>query len=910
MSLIQFFRASALESDTKNYMNKILIVLLNTLILSIAPLPVHALVSDEIQHVYCAGNSLKIVEEYENEILSGSACTSLILADLNTILQINGPDKTISLLKELTRSAVTDAEKVYVQDVVRLFEELHRKDMPKGSNIWDIYDNTKERIPKSIVALQYSNNTFFLSGKNKISVIDYRNGFIPVQQYTQDFNSIGLCSGSFKADKPVIISIYSNMEYVCYINGKKVCVNASTDKKRLIRMFHVTPDDGFTVAVYYKPAEDMFLKINFNDDNYHSMDLADTENTYFHDVQWYESFYEYENLLRSKYSIKRSADTTLQLALFYESLQSLEALKYYNEALRLDNKNEYITCRYVSLLLGNKNIPGSELLIDDVFKKNTTYTSALWKYFNDCIRHTQPGDIMQVYYLPMLLYILKYQKEELLRKKINIEILLNRYPHSNDLRYIVADVISQYDIQKAITFLEAIQEPGDKEIGLLLQMYEQERLYEKIVSLLKESTTDRYFYEYIHTLIALKRYNDAKRELFKKIAQGFDTQVYSLLAMIADLEDSDGSMYRQKHEVIVSGIPFHKDYMKIYFDDYVQKTVFSRLAFETIQTNTDGLRYSCYALRFIDNSVYCYLYDIYYVNDTRQINEYAFGKDIKITQCNVYTVNENDAIEKKVISYPHNQLQQRLKDYLKNNLYRYALVEIAFQSSKSIPVMHIQQNYALSQFDMDIIAMNPEAQSCVLSEIKGDVVIGEHNLSHHRFTNYELSTQLQRDFFVMALTPESLIEWSNEQQALFKRADYLVSDTQLNSKTIEDSAKELVQKIQLFTIYKHPYTATSLIELTGCKKGTLLDAMLYARYMLAKNGIMSYIGFGCSDVCGDKLNIPNTLCFDTVLLYVPLTAEKGIWLTGDGTYPTLDEAHINNVFLIVGDEIIQKSVKK
>ncbi len=909
MSLIQFFHASALASDTINCMKKKLTVLLSILILSIVPLPVHALVNDSNQRIYCTGNSLKIVEEYEKEILTGSACISVILADLNKIVQINGIDKTLSLLKELVRSADTEAEKKYVQDVVQLFEELHHKDILKGSNRWDIYDNTKERMPKSIVALQYSKNTFFLSGKNKISVADYRNGFIPLPKYTQDFNSIGLCSGSFKASEPIILSICSNMEYVCYINGRKVCVNTSTDKKRLIRMLHITPDDGFTVAVYYKPVEDMFLKIRFYNETYTLIDLSDSENSYFHDIQWYETYYEYENLLRSQYGIHRSADTALQLALFYESLQSLEALKYYNEALKLHNNNEYVACRYLSLLLANNNIPGSKLVIQDILKKSNAYRSVLWKYFNDCINNTQSADILQVYYLPMLLHMLQYTKEELVHKEINLEVLLNRYPYSNDLRYIIADIVSQKDIKKAITLLEAVQKPNDKEIGLLLQLYEQEQLYEKIVSIL-EHTTTRYFDEYIHALIALKRYDDAKSAVFKKIAQGFDTHAYTLLATIADLEDSDGSMYRKKHEVIVSNIPWHKDYMKAYFDDYVQKTVFSRLAFETIQTNNHGLRYSCYALRFIDNSVYCYLYDIYLVNDTAQINEYAFGKSIKIIQSTVYIVNENGVIEKKVVRYPHVQLQQKIKDYLKNNLNKYALVEIVLQSSKRIPTMHIQQNHALSQFDMDIIVINPEAQSCVLSEIKGDVVIGDHNVSHHRFTNYELSAQLQRDFFIMALTPESLVEWINEQQALFKKADYLVLDTKLNSKTIEEAAKELVQKIQLFTIYEHPYTATSLIELVGSKKGTSLDAMLYARYMLAKNGIMSYIAFSCSDACIYKLNVPNTLCFDTVLLYIPLTAEKGIWLKPEGTYPTLDEANINNVFLIVGDEIIQKSAKK
>ncbi|HOJ28789.1 MAG TPA: hypothetical protein PL059_06915 [Spirochaetota bacterium] len=889
-------------------MNKLLII---TTIILVAIVPVKALpdVSEDSKRIYCNGNSLSIIEQYEKEIVSGKAYPALILADIHHILQVAGINKTLMLLKELSRSADTDAERLYVQDIVNVIEELNQKDITKDINRWDIYDNIKERMPRSITSLQCTNNACFLSGKNKIRVSQYHSGFIPVKQFTQDYNTIGLCSGSFKATVPVTLRIYSNMDYVCYINGKKICVNALTDKKKLLRMFHIESEEGFTVALYYKPVENMFLKIQFYDDTNQIIHLPDTENTFYHDVQWYESYYEYENQLLTQYNNQRSGEAAFQLALFYESLQSIEALKYYKEALQ--SKNEFIACRFLGFLLEHENkVPGSDVVVQTVLKKNNEkYTSVLWQNYYDYIYQRKSLDPFQVNYLPLLTHLLHREKDVLIKKGVNLEPLLEQYPFSNDLSYIVAKITAYHDITKAISVLESIQEPDDKEIDLLIQWYEQNEQHESIVSIVENNNIDRYFDNYIHALIALKRYNDAKSALFKRIAQGFDSHAYALLATIADLEDSDGSMYRQKHEVIVSGIPWHSDYMKSVFDDYVNKTVFSRLAFETIHRKTFGLLYSCYALRIIDNTAYCSLYDLYYANSLSQINDYTFSKDVTITGCTIYLVSENGKIEKKEIKNIDNSFQKGIKACFDENQNTYVLVELSFMIHKKLPVIHIQQNYNLSQFDMDIIVIDPQGNPTITSVMKGNITKGENGIQHIRFYADELSTHHNRNFMVIALTPENLIEWINEQSVRFKIADYFVTDTELNGKAVEDKVAELMGKLKQYTIHPNPYTSTSFLQFVGLGKGTQLDAILYSRYMLAKNGIMSYIALGCSssNKFTEKLNKDNGLFFDTVLLYIPLSTEKGIWFTCDGAYPSSDKININNILLVVGDEIILKS---
>ncbi len=886
-------------------MNTLFRIILVILFLAIAPVNVLPFISDETMHIYCNGNSQKIIEQYEKEIVAQEAHPTLILADIHHILQVAGESKTLSLIKELIRSASTDAEKLYVHDIVQIFQELKLQDNTKGNNRWDIYDNIKERMPKSIEVLQSTHSTLFLSGKNKISATQYQNGFIPVQRNTQDYNRIGLCSASFQANMPVTIKIYSNMDYVCYINGKKICVNSLTDKKKLVRMFRIEPEGGFTVAIYYKPIDNMFLKVQYYDDTNKIVHLPDAARSYFHDVQWYESFYDYEMLLLTQYTAQRSAQAAFQLALFYESLQCTEALRYYKEALA--THNEFITCRFLSLLLQNKNIPGSEFIMRGILKENENYSSVLWQYFSDYVYNHKFYDATKLLYFPIIIHLLYKEKEELVNKKENLDLLLKRYPFSDELYYIAADITAHFDIKKAIGLLESIPTPNDKEMAFLLQCYEQDGQFEQMVSILEKHTTNRYFDTYIQALIALKRYNEAKSALFKKIAQGSDSHAYTLLATIADLEDSDGSMYRQKHEAIVSGIPWHSDYMKVAFDNYVQKKVFSRLAFETIQPHGDGLLYSCYALRIIDNNAYSTLYDLYYVHSESLVNEYAFGKDVTITGCTIHLVNKDGKLTKKKIKYTHSSIQKEIKECIKENLNTYALVEISFIVQKDIPVVHIQQNYNLSQFDMDIIVMHPHAEPYIISSLRGDASKEEHKIQHFRFNAHELSAHKTRDFVLIAITPENLTQWINEQGIRFRIADYCVNDSKIDTTTIEETASEIVRILRHHTILQNPYTATSLVQFTSSRKGTLLDAMLYARYTLAKKGIMSFISVGCSHNDIDMPCKNNTICFDTVFLYIPLTAEKGIWLTNDGTYPSLDDLKIDNILVVVGDEIIEKN---
>ncbi len=159
-------------------MNKLVTV---TAIVLVAIVPVKALpvISEDSKQIYCNGNSLSIIEQYEKEIVSGKAYPALILADMHHIQQVAGISKTLLLLKELIRSADTDAERIYVQDIVNVIDELNQKDTTKGSNRWDIYDNIKEKMPQSITALQCNNSPCFLSDKNKIRVFQYQNGFIP-----------------------------------------------------------------------------------------------------------------------------------------------------------------------------------------------------------------------------------------------------------------------------------------------------------------------------------------------------------------------------------------------------------------------------------------------------------------------------------------------------------------------------------------------------------------------------------------------------------------------------------------------------------------------------------------------------------------------------------------------------------
>ena len=156
----------------------------------------------------------------------------------------------------------------------------------------------------------------------------------------------------------------------------------------------------------------------------------------------------------------------------------------------------------------------------------------------------------------------------------------------------------------------------------------------------------------------------------------------------------------------------------------------------------------------------------------------------------------------------------------------------------------------------------------------------------------------------MAIEPQALIEWFEEQNAQFKLGIELLDIKEIQSNSIDEAIHEVLQELQTYTIADNAYSITSIVQWTLLHKGTQLDAMLYARYLLAKRGIISCIALGDSKkrIVAEK----NNLYFDTVLLYIPLTPDKGVWLTYKNAYPSTEAPNISNILLIVGGEIISK----
>ncbi len=112
-------------------------------------------------------------------------------------------------------------------------------------------------------------------------------------------------------------------------------------------------------------------------------------------------------------------------------------------------------------------------------------------------------------------------------------------------------------------------------------------------------------------------------------------------------------------------------------------------------------------------------------------------------------------MKKKEINYIQNSLQKGIKACCEENLNSYALIELSFIINKEIPIIRIQQNYNLSQFDMDIVYLDSQGKLILVTEMKGKVTKEEHGIQHIRFNAYELSAHTNRKFTVMALTSEN-----------------------------------------------------------------------------------------------------------------------------------------------------------
>ncbi|HOR92664.1 MAG TPA: hypothetical protein PLZ38_01690, partial [Spirochaetota bacterium] len=623
--------------------------------------------SDIIGHdtvtMYCSGDSQALAEQYVNGAQNLTIPNLLILADSEHIQQIIGIEKTIELLELLSTNAQSPYEKMFINDIADISKERFYKNDVKGNQRWYIYDNSKEPMPKSVISFQTQLDTLILPDKNKIAVMQSCAGYIPVKQYTQILHATGLCSASFELHKPVSMYVFSNMEYAIFINGTKVCVNTTTTVKKDARIIHIEPQEGFSIAIYYKPDNDMYLKILFRDETNATMQLPATDTMYYNPVNCYEIFYEYQNQLLSNYMSNHSPDNALQLALFSESIHSTEAFKYYHQALR--SHNDFISYRLCSLLLRySRAFPDSILLLRTNVQKNIQPQTVLGGYFYDMLYSPESMNIAEIQWLPILIQTLYIQKEELINKKADLDFLFKRFPQSHELAFTIASIYSSYDNHKATTILETYKNLNDKELTLLIHCYTENKQFEKIVTILSGVREHTFFYDYINALIALGKYGEAKSALFKTIAQGFDTEAYALLATIAQLEGYDASMYSQKHHAIVNSLVVHPDYMKATFDDYVQNYFFKQLAYEIINHTTNKLMYSCYAVRMVHDALYCTIYDAYHCTDISVFNTYQFSPDTENISYTLYAYN-NEGKMKSYTFYPGNYtIQQKIQEYL------------------------------------------------------------------------------------------------------------------------------------------------------------------------------------------------------------------------------------------------------
>lgn len=864
--------------------------------------------SDIIGHdtvtMYCSGDSQALAEQYVNGAQNLTIPNLLILADSEHIQQIIGIEKTIELLELLSTNAQSPYEKMFINDIADISKERFYKNDVKGNQRWYIYDNSKEPMPKSVISFQTQLDTLILPDKNKIAVMQSCAGYIPVKQYTQILHATGLCSASFELHKPVSMYVFSNMEYAIFINGTKVCVNTTPTVKKDARIIHIEPQEGFSIAIYYKPDNDMYLKILFRDETNATMQLPATDTMYYNPVNCYEIFYEYQNQLLSNYMSNHSPDNALQLALFSESIHSTEAFKYYHQALR--SHNDFISYRLCSLLLRySRAFPDSILLLRTNVQKNIQPQTVLGGYFYDMLYSPESMNIAEIQWLPILIQTLYMQKEELINKKADLDFLLKRFPQSHELVFTIASIYSSYDNHKATTILETYKNLNDRELTLLIHCYTENKQFEKIVTILAGVREHTFFYDYINALIALGKYGEAKSALFKTIAQGFDTEAYALLATIAQLEGYDASMYSQKHHAIVNSLVVHPDYMKATFDDYVHNYFFKQLAYEIINHTTNKLMYSCYAVRMVHDALYCTIYDAYHCTDISVFNTYQFSHDTENISYTLYAYN-NEGKMKSYTFYPGNYtIQQKIQEYLHDSHCEFFVIAISFRLRKNIDIMHIQQNYKQSPFTLDIIVLSPESDVTIAGTMRlNEITTNVRYIHHYTCNSNELLSPSNREFVIMAIQPQALIAWIEEQNALFKRGIELLDIKEIQGNSIDEAIHEVLQELQTYTIADNVYGITSIVQWTLLHKGTQLDAMLYARYLLAKKGIISCIALGDSHkkIVAKK----NNLYFDTVFLYIPLTPDKGIWLTYKNSYPSSEVLNISNILLIVGGEIISK----
>ncbi len=763
-------------------------------------------------------------------------------------------------------------------------------------------------------------------------------GWLDPGKYIFPDHGIVYASVSFRIRIPVKLRIYSGSSYKVFINGRETARNV-LQSRRNRRVLRVRACRGITVMV--KMSGSPFEKLR--------MLVTDEHNTIIEPEIVPENFiadecdvtddpdYPHDMLTAGVAVNSEKADE--QLGLYFDALESREAIDYYRKSAAKKN-NEYISFFLASALLknysGDRGSAGYNEglgIINDLRGKYPDFAPAWQKKIEhlagmgdlqEAYREGRnmlsriPGNPFSFELYTRVLNALGYEKET----EETIDLVKNRFPYFIPIMEAEAHYYKKRDRGRFIKkYLELIQRDFSvTRVRSILREYISRGDYQPAQNLIRAYNFNNEFNkELIEIFIKKGDYKAARDLIFNNLIVQESPYLYYALGLIDMLQAEDPSMYLQKLLRIQPSLFPVSDYA-LYLENEGLANPFGRLLdrVESIGPLTFNKEYSRFPSAVLyrgrifllqnDGSSRVYCEDIIYVGNEEGIRRWG---DIKVpyrgrinpVHLKVYDEN-GPATDSYAVHKARDDSYININSLKKNSIIHLSYIVdnpvIAPEESRmfSLPLEFLQHyDEPVQKASIKVISPEGVKVNFLFRDRVPVKITSSEGLRLHEAVMENIPAVRNEPFsggrqnclhYYSFSTMEGIADFTAWYQGLLaqKSADHRMPVERFRKDTLEKTiagvydfvAREI--ELQRNVLYYPDSADNTLFR----KSGTVEDKVLLAQDLLRRLDIRSYVAFARNRFLPGGRTDVYPEYFTHILLFVPLDLDNAIWLDFSSRY--------------------------
>jgi len=767
--------------------------------------------------------------------------------------------------------------------------------------------------------------------------LDTADGTLRCEKYLHPASGVAYAAASFRTRGAVRIRVYSGTWYALFINGRRVLTNGAGEVARRCRVVRVWGTDEVTVTLKLYRKRSWDARVIVTDDGGRPLEIAaELDRLYFSGFRYTE---ELDHPFASVMAMEDPEKKAISLASFFDELDSDESIAFYKKAAdaRKDAANSYLLA---AALLGYSDDDASSSrylegwrIMGEAAKLDGDFVPALHRVFRriydskDYLKALTYGK--EIYaksarYFPFrrdyarLMRLLGYRKEF--------------EAESAKLRSDFPDAV--FALQEEATYYR--KHNRDRALALyaeLLQKVYDKKTLSSLVSLLRARSAHRdalaaierydrrgdFDKDRMALLVELGEYEKARELIFKKLVEREDPYYYLQLGYLDQRRGDDPLMHWKRYLELKPSYFTLAEYAR-YLEKGVMEppvTLHTGAAAEAVEawrkSGAPGDAQSTVLFRgrafelFRDGGSRVHCEDVIALEGQKGIEKWGefripyrgsftpvrvrvYTPDGGFTDS--YTVQNVDGA--KYINLP--SLKEKSLAWLSYSVEN-PVNEPALSQFFSIPMTAAADfNEPVSRFSFAVLSP-PElpvrllapAETAVRESAAGGVTVrsfdiaGVPSIARESYLGHRLGVLPFYAFSTMT-GPGDLAAWYRGQlrgcfdaDGEFCRARFTGSGRELVAKVYDFVAREIDHR------GNYLYYPAKASDILYRKRGTSEEKVILAKAILDRLGVLSFIALARGFDFPEPGDFVSPDIFTDILLYVPLSSERGIWLDFSGT---------------------------